>query len=67
MRQYASEITASDILNFNPLNPQILETGPQMQRLNQIGIFFCDTISDCGKAYPRLKYRLDEIAMVGYL
>jgi len=59
-------LAISDILNFDPLNPELLKArGPQTQRLIQIGGAFCDAIAECGKAYPGLEYRLNEIAQVG--
>ena len=62
-REYATEMTISDRLDFDPLSLQTLKAkGSQLQRLVQSGGSFGEAIAECGKAYPGLNYHLNEIA-----
>ncbi|KAL2049578.1 hypothetical protein ABVK25_010157 [Lepraria finkii] len=61
--EYAKEMPLSDRLKFDSLSLQTLRArGPQFQQIFQRGCSFSIEVAACGKAHPRLNYRLNEIA-----
>ncbi|KAG8529799.1 uncharacterized protein KY384_005280 [Bacidia gigantensis] len=62
---YAREMTISDMQDFDLVCPKALKnSGSQSIHLLNNWCSFRDAIAECCKAYPRLNYRVNEIAHV---
>lgn len=63
--QYAREMTISDVKDFDLLCPKALKaSGSQSVHLLEKWYSLRDAIAECCKAYPRVNYRVNEIAHV---
>jgi len=63
--EYATKMTISDRADFDSLSLQTPEArGTQLRCLVQRSNSFIIAIAECGKAYPNLNYRLNDLAQV---
>jgi len=62
--EYAREMTISDMKDFDLMCPKALKASGSPLILFKNWGSFRDAIAECCKAYPRLNYRINEIAYV---